>query len=150
MVPVEINLRNERRSVLSHETCRGGAVRPGQRKAQVMSPDQFRNALTEFTEAVTALALYTHALTRIAATHRSAESKGHTPDGECPPDILEKIARQLARATSGLRELYACRGITYDKEAALRAEDTGHDAKSGSRQRKRRSGSEAAPPTESA
>jgi hypothetical protein len=115
-----------------------------------MSPDQFRNALTEFTEAITALALYTHALTRVAAIRRSAETRGDTPDGEYPPDILEKIARQLARATERLRDLYACHGIAPDKEAALRAKDTGHDARSGSRRRKRPSSSEAAPPTESA
>jgi hypothetical protein len=115
-----------------------------------MSPDQFRNALTEFTEAITALALYTHALTRIAATHRSAETKGHGPDGECPPDLLEKIARQLARATNGLRDLHICCGVAYDNEAALRAEDTGHDAKSGSGQHERRSSGETVPPIESA
>jgi hypothetical protein len=129
------------------QTKRGGRDRPGQREAQTMSPDQFRNALIDFTEAVTALALYTQALNNIAATHRSVERKGPTSDGECSLDILEKIARQLHCATNRLRDLYACRGAISHEDADRRTENREHAAKSMPAHSKPRSSSDATSPT---
>lgn len=111
------------------------------------SPDQFRNALIDFTEAVSALAIYTHALKKVAATHRSVENQRHISDGPSPVDILEQIAKQLVRATNGLRCLYACRSAATQREAVLWAEDIKHEVRAGSRQHKQQSSSAAAPRT---
>jgi hypothetical protein len=110
-----------------------------------MSPDQFRNALIDLTEAVTALALYTHALNRIAETRRYSESKGPTPDGEGPLDILEKIARQLHCATNGLKNLYACRGIASGPQADELAVSKEHQEKPMVTRRRSRSGGDSPP-----
>ncbi|QEX18968.1 hypothetical protein FRZ44_42800 [Hypericibacter terrae] len=108
------------------QTKRASRDRPGQREAQTMPPDQFRNALIDFTDAVTALTFYTQALNTIAGTHRSVERNGTASDDECSLDILEKIARQLHRATNSLHDLYACRGPASHEDAARRAENREH------------------------
>ena len=70
---------------------------------------QFNEAVIGLTEAVTALANYTHALKKISATEVAIESRD-APDCISAADILEKVARQLARAANELRSLYACCG----------------------------------------
>lgn len=71
----------------------------------------FENSLIDFVEAVTALANYTRALRAISERRELAAGGSRMPDDACAVDILEQIARQLGRASNGLRGLYECRGI---------------------------------------
>ena len=70
---------------------------------------QFNEAVIGLTEAVTALANYTRALKKISGNEAAIESRD-APDFISAVDVLEKVARQLARAANELRSLYACCG----------------------------------------
>lgn len=73
-------------------------------------PPQFDEALIGLTNAVTALANYTHALKKISEMERSIEGR-LALDRASSVDILEKATRQLTRAADEVRSLYAYCGI---------------------------------------
>jgi len=81
-----------------------------QRELDLKRPPQFDEALISLTNAVTALANYTHALKKVSAKERSIEGS-HALDRASSVDILEKVTTQLTRATDEVRSLYAHCGI---------------------------------------
>jgi hypothetical protein len=80
---------------------------------------QFNEGVIGLTEAVTALANYTRALKKISGNEAAIESRD-APDCISAVDILEKAAKQLARAANELRSLYACCGHADWDEAVYR------------------------------
>lgn len=68
---------------------------------------RFDDSLTNFNEAVTALAIYTTALKATVAKNQAASCDRHVLKDTATVDVLDKIARQLDRAANELQGLYA-------------------------------------------